>query len=285
MAWIESHQELARHPKTKRLGRALGICLPQAVGHLHFLWWWALDYAEDGSLAGYSNEDIAEAAGWEGDAAEFVQAMLDCGVGGGHGFLAHGDSGHLEIHDWEEYAGRLLKQRRANVQRTQRWREANADVTHNERITNAQATPLPYPTVPNQPNQPGSTSGASAPAADAAASKPPKVRKAPEHAEQFKALIEECGSDADHLTDACRGELNKAAADLDRAHFGPAEIHRTAEEMRQRKFPSVTPSGIAKWAPTYGRRAPPNDPYSSDRPTMTPDEYDAWLIKSGRVRA
>ena len=54
MAWIESHQELANHPKTKRFKRALGISTPQAIGHLHLLWWWALDYAQDGSLAAFS---------------------------------------------------------------------------------------------------------------------------------------------------------------------------------------------------------------------------------------
>lgn len=50
MAWLRSHQELARHPKVKRLSRQLNISLPQAIGHLHLLWWWCMDYAQDGDL-------------------------------------------------------------------------------------------------------------------------------------------------------------------------------------------------------------------------------------------
>lgn len=79
MAWIESHQELGQHPKTKRFARILKISLPSAVGHLHFLWWWALDYAEDGDLYAYDAFDIEDAAMWEGDPEEFVQALLKCG--------------------------------------------------------------------------------------------------------------------------------------------------------------------------------------------------------------
>src|SRR5687767_5633894 len=54
MAWIESHQEIARHPKTRKLARLLGGSVPTAIGHLHLLWWWAVDYAEDGWLGKYT---------------------------------------------------------------------------------------------------------------------------------------------------------------------------------------------------------------------------------------
>lgn len=68
MAWIESHQELWRHPKTKKLARLLQISIPTAVGHLHGLWYWAMDFAQDGDLSSYDAEDIADAVMWEGDA-------------------------------------------------------------------------------------------------------------------------------------------------------------------------------------------------------------------------
>ncbi|GIM48438.1 hypothetical protein DNHGIG_39870 [Collibacillus ludicampi] len=51
MAWLKSHQEIARHPKTKRLAKALDISLPTAIGHLHLLWWWAMDFAKNGDLS------------------------------------------------------------------------------------------------------------------------------------------------------------------------------------------------------------------------------------------
>ncbi len=122
MAWIESHQELARHPKAKKLARLLCICVPQAVGHLHFLWWWALDYAQDGSLAQYDVEDIAEAAGWEGDAQEFVDALVNCGPGDSVGFIEKHETGLL-IHDWYDYAGRLIGQRQHAAEQKRRHRE------------------------------------------------------------------------------------------------------------------------------------------------------------------
>jgi hypothetical protein len=114
MAWIESHQELGRHPKTKRLARALQISLPTTVGHLHFLWWWATDYAQDGDLSKYANEDIADAMGWEGDAKEAVDALLHSG------YLDQEQDGVLLLHDWHEYAGRLIEQRKAQAEYKQR---------------------------------------------------------------------------------------------------------------------------------------------------------------------
>lgn len=116
MAWIESHQELGAHPKTKRLARMLNVSLVTTVGHLQFLWWWALNYAQDGSLENYDNCDIADAAGWEGDPDLFVDALLHCG-GSNPGFLDYDDNGMLRVHDWHDYAGRLIDKRKANTER------------------------------------------------------------------------------------------------------------------------------------------------------------------------
>jgi len=104
MAWIESHQEVGRHPKTKKLARLLGVSLPAAVGHLHYLWWWALDFAQDGVLEKYDNDDIADAMQWDGDATQLIDALICSG---------HIDSTEhgLVIHDWGEYAGKLLERR------------------------------------------------------------------------------------------------------------------------------------------------------------------------------
>lgn len=119
MAWIESHQELGRHPKTKRLARLLNISLPTAVGHLQFLWWWALDYAQDGCLGRFDAADIADAALWEGDPGTFIEALCEAG------FLDRTDEGSLVIHDWNDYAGRLLEQR----EKQRRRRELYADMS------------------------------------------------------------------------------------------------------------------------------------------------------------
>jgi len=89
MAGIESHDDLATHPKTRRAARALGISIPTMVGHLHLLWHWCLKYADDGDLSGYDSADIADAMMWEGDPDELVEALVNCGPGDRFGFLEH----------------------------------------------------------------------------------------------------------------------------------------------------------------------------------------------------
>lgn len=126
--WIESHQELGRHPKTRKAARVLGISRVTMVGHLHFLWWWSLDFAQDGNLAGYDDDELAEAAEWEGDPVEFVAALAQAG------FIEQPDRA---LHDWHDYAGKLLEQRKANAEKQKRWRERNKTDT----------SPAPNPTV------------------------------------------------------------------------------------------------------------------------------------------
>lgn len=111
MAWIESHQELARHPKTKRLARLLGCSVPAAIGHLHLLWWWATDYAPDGDLTSFSAEDVAEAVMWEGECESLVTALREARFLDGS-----------RIHDWDTYAGRLLERRFENARRMRKVR-------------------------------------------------------------------------------------------------------------------------------------------------------------------
>lgn len=107
MSWIESHQELASHPKTRRLRRLLGCSLPETIGYLHMLWWWTLDYADDGDLSAYEPADIADGCCWEGDPVTFWNCLLSAG-------FIDDDS---RVHDWHDYAGRLVVKREANRSR------------------------------------------------------------------------------------------------------------------------------------------------------------------------
>ncbi|HEX9995903.1 MAG TPA: hypothetical protein VGB45_02070 [Abditibacterium sp.] len=110
MAWIQSHQEIGRHPKTKRAARLLGCSVPTVIGHLHLLWHWCLDFAQDGELTDYDAAEIADAALWEGESVAFVQALTEAGF-----FDVEGMS--LFVHDWNEYGGRLIEERRADAER------------------------------------------------------------------------------------------------------------------------------------------------------------------------
>lgn len=111
MAWIESHDNLAGHPKTRRAARMLGVSIPTMIGHLHLLWHWCLKYADDGDLSGYDHADIADAMMWDGDPTELVNALLNCGPAGKAGFLEETEDGSLIVHDWFDYAGKLIAKR------------------------------------------------------------------------------------------------------------------------------------------------------------------------------
>lgn len=103
MAWIEAHQELARHPKVRTVARTLGVPRPQVIGHLLCLWWWTLDVAPDGHLECHP-ADLAEEAQWDGDPDQFIDALVDARL------LHRTDSG-WEINDWDRYAGAYARHR------------------------------------------------------------------------------------------------------------------------------------------------------------------------------
>ncbi len=94
MAWIESHQSLSRHRKTLMTAGRLSVDRHKLIGHLHELWWWALDnVGVDGYLGGLGTKEIAWAAQWDGDHDEFVGALVESG------FIDRTD-GRYYLHDW-----------------------------------------------------------------------------------------------------------------------------------------------------------------------------------------
>src|SRR5262245_42362945 len=107
MAWIESHQSLGRHPKMLRLAARVRACGPQVIGHLHYLWWWALDYAPDGDVSRFAAQEIAAASEWNGDPDLWLAAL------GETGWID--PDGHL--HDWTDYAGKLAESRARDRER------------------------------------------------------------------------------------------------------------------------------------------------------------------------
>jgi len=136
--WIESHLGLRLHPKRRQLSRALNIGTAQTVGHLHCLWWWAFECAQDnGDISRWKHADIADGAEWTKDADKFVAALVDSG------FL---DPAPLSIHDWPVFIGKLLDRRKANRERMQQSRERAAHVHRTKRarakhVSNSVALP------------------------------------------------------------------------------------------------------------------------------------------------
>jgi len=116
MAWIESHQSLSRHRKTLKTAGRLSVDRHKLIGHLHELWWWALDnVGVDGKLTDMTPYEIALAAQWDGDHDDFVEALID------GGFIDNED-GCLILHDWYDYAGKLMEQRAKERERSRKRR-------------------------------------------------------------------------------------------------------------------------------------------------------------------
>ena len=138
MAYLQSHQTLATHPKTRKMARRLDASIPAVIGHLHLLWYWALDHAIDGDVSRFDPDDLADAAGWEGDPDTFVKALTDCGSGGAAGFLD--PDGHL--HDWADYGGKYGKRvEAARKAANARWEsEGDADASDAQCDGNANAS-------------------------------------------------------------------------------------------------------------------------------------------------
>ena len=102
-----AHNSLRNHRKLGRLCLALDVCEVVAVGHLQFLWWAVEDdrsVPSDGSLAGWSDEDVAIVSKWSGAPAILVDGMVSSG------FLDRTDAG-LSVHDYSDWAPNYVNQR------------------------------------------------------------------------------------------------------------------------------------------------------------------------------
>jgi hypothetical protein len=110
--WLESHGNLARHPKTRRLMRRMGWTLPHTIGNLHLLWWWALDFAPTGDLSRFEPEQLTYDLDLNGATPEeFIEAMVEAG------FIDRSEDS-LRLHDWPDYSAKSLRPRfRRNPER------------------------------------------------------------------------------------------------------------------------------------------------------------------------
>lgn len=115
MAWIEVHQTIWSHRKTLILAGLLEIDPILAAAHMIHLWTWSVDNAPDGNLTGLPAPVIAYGAGWRGDPERFVEAAVKAG------FLDR-EGDQLRLHDWEDYAGRLIERRLQDAERKRRER-------------------------------------------------------------------------------------------------------------------------------------------------------------------
>lgn len=293
MAWVESHQSLGRHPKTRKMARLLEINTVTVIGHLHLLWWWAIDYAEDGDLSEFDAADIAVGAEWAGDPDVFVEALRECGTGGGNGFLTES----MQIHDWHDYAGKLVERRRANRRRMREARSASAsDVqrTDSERDSKAAERKTPKsskqvssdgvqrtssaraPQVSshrtNQTNQPNPTNQGSAPTSS------PRSPKTKQLDAMKDALADAVGYRPASGNKAAWGPFQSAASSLVAEGAKPEDVPRVAKAYR-REWPDVemTPTSLAKHWARFARR---KSPIHEGRRTDPRTEADLLVLEA-----
>lgn len=95
------------HRKRKRLRLLLG---PGSTDHLIDLWIATAMNHPSGLLQGMDEIDIALEAGWEGDPAQFVSALTECG------FLEKTGSGAYALHDWNDHQGYVIHAERRKAQ-------------------------------------------------------------------------------------------------------------------------------------------------------------------------
>jgi hypothetical protein len=131
MYYVQVHQSLVTHPKTFKLARLASLDVFAVVGRLVALWCWALDEAPEGRIDAACVDLVATATMWRGDADQWVGWLVQAG------FLDAVEGG-FQIHDWEDYAGRLMASREANRDRQRAFRanHHNGDVTVTSRTYN-----------------------------------------------------------------------------------------------------------------------------------------------------
>ena len=257
MAWIKSEQELASHPKLLMLAQDLEIGVPQTVGHLHLLWWWALDYCEDGYLTKYRSF-IPLSAQFMGDGEFFTKKLIE------HGWIDEvGDD--LVIHDWMDYTGNLITVREKDRERKRKARTSS----NSKNSTNKESWEISDNVNKTNKNVPRTSSG------HPSDIQPPSDVRGEEkrveesrgdivpsehiefihqdvgvveivnednvsHGNVFTALVDVFEYEVNDLTKSTRGQLNKAAKEL-------KEVNATAHDIRERAQNFILTYG---WKPT-----------------------------------
>lgn len=224
------------------LATRLGISVPQAIGHIHLLWWWALDYCKDGYLTRY-REYIPMAAQWEGEGEEFTKALIE------FGWVDEIDD-ELIIHDWMEWTGKLETVREADRERKRKARNSNnsknsanrewdwdgRDDSLDNTTSDVRRTSVGSPEDVQTPSTVrGEEKRGDESRGDIVPSEPTEIVEQVEivnndevsHGSVFTALVDVFEYNVNDLTKSTRGQLNKAAKEL-------KEVGATAHDIRAR---------------------------------------------------
>ncbi len=93
------------HPKLSRLAKLLGLPRYAAAGLLEALWHLAAESADDGGVGRFSDAEIADYLGWEGDPQSLTAALVEAR------WLDANDPNRLAVHDWAEHCPTFIRER------------------------------------------------------------------------------------------------------------------------------------------------------------------------------
>lgn len=116
MTYVPVHQELPRHRKVRKLGRILELKSWETLGLLVSVWIYAVEFSPDGIID--DADDLADTVGWAEGGDHLCAALRE----------AEWMDGDV-LHDWDEYAGRVLELKGKHAARGRSMREAYADGT------------------------------------------------------------------------------------------------------------------------------------------------------------
>lgn len=80
------------------------------------LWWWVLDWAQDGDISKYHDIDIADAVNFEGEPRVLMRALIDAG------YIVETQSGR-EIANWFKIGGQIIESKKKDAERKAEARE------------------------------------------------------------------------------------------------------------------------------------------------------------------
>lgn len=93
------------HPKFRSLMRSLALPQYAVVGLLESVWTLAAQFADDGDLSRFSAQEIADYAGYDGNADDLLAAMISSR-------WLDGEIGALCVHDWLDHCPHYVHDRR-----------------------------------------------------------------------------------------------------------------------------------------------------------------------------
>ncbi len=92
-----------RHPKVDDLAARLALPRYAAAGLLELLWHFAAEFAVAGDVGRFSDDAIARALSWEGDAAKLIDALVAAR------WLDRCECHRFRVHDWPDHADQTVE--------------------------------------------------------------------------------------------------------------------------------------------------------------------------------